>query len=507
MEKFDYIVNFWFGPRSSVKEFKYERGKGAIQATDNYGFWYHKLHHYFLVHAHCKFLSRNKIPNLNKVQFVINVGGGTPSNKLLADVREIIEWYKLDINVILHDNTNHSYGAWNAGLKNLILHNTKAKYCFLCEDDYVPTDKDFYIPFFNKFNSVGNDGKFGYVCQMADELKLHVIIPKKENREKIESKLQYSSSREVKMRARNGNNEDPDIIHMEYISEHAAISNGFISMDVARELNKTGDIFTFEMVKDPKNKNSEARVKLDDAVHDLSIRAQEQVVFTNKLLMNGYLLGDISEDCYTPFDQNNNNKVKKYGNEFGYCPIKPYKYPEIIPLDKMSRNDLQWFLGIRNDDSTRYYLENDSTFTLDEAREWFDNLDKDKLYPYLIISEVTRFWDASISRYGGIKDQAKQRGIWKEEKTKIGYVRQYMTEVDGEEMVEIGIDISPEYRRRGLAKAAYVTLLRDLDKASLWVFEDNFARNLYFDLGFRDTGETQINRGRKEYRMVWKRKI
>ena len=41
-----------------------------------------------------------------------------------------------------------------------------------------------------------------------------------------------------------------------------------------------------------------------------------------------------------------------------------------------------------------------------------------------------------------------------------------------------------------MAKAAYVTLLRELDKASLWVFEDNFARNLYFDLGFRDTGET-----------------
>ncbi len=503
MEKFDYIVNFWFGSRSSVKEFKYEKGKGAIQATNNYGFWYHKLHHYFLVHAHCKFLSRNEIPNLNKIQFVINKGGGTSSKKLLADVREIIEWYKLDINVMLHDNTNHSYGAWNAGLKNLILHETDSKYCFLCEDDYLPTDKDFYVPFFNKFNSQSEDDEYGYVCQMTDELRLHVIIPKKEDREKIENKINFASSREVKMKARNGNNEDPDFIHMEYISEHAAISNGFISMDVARELNKTGDIFTFEMVKDTKNKS---KVQIDDAIHDLSIRAQEQVVFTNKLLSSGYMLADISKECYTPFDQNNNNKIKKYGNEKGYCPIKPFSYPEIIPLHKMSRGDLQWFLGIRNDDSTRYYLENDSIFTLEEAEKWFDGLEKDELYPYLIISEVTRIWESSASRYGGIKDQAKQNGFWKEEKSRIGYVRQYMTKVNGEEMVEIGIDIHPEHRRKGLAKAAYVTLLRELDKASLWVFEDNFARNLYFDLGFRDTGETQINRGRKEYRMVWRRK-
>ena len=65
-------------------------------------------------------------------------------------------------------------------------------------------------------------------------------------------------------------------------------------MDVARELNKTGDIFTFELVKDDKNKS---KVQIDDAIHDLSIRAQEQVVFTNKLLSSGYMLADISKEC------------------------------------------------------------------------------------------------------------------------------------------------------------------------------------------------------------------
>ena len=466
MEKFDYIVNFWFGPRSSVEEFKYEKGRGAIQATNNYGFWYHKLHHYFLVHTHCKFLSNNKIPNLNKIQFVINEGGGTSSKQLLADVKEIIDWYNLDINVMLHDNTNHSYGAWNAGLKNLILQDTKSKYCFLCEDDYVPTDKDFYLPFFNKFK----ENKYGYVCQMANELKLHVVIPKKEDREKIESKIEFASSRDIKMKARNGNEKSADLIHVEYTNDHAAISNGFISMEVAKELAKTGDIFTFELVGG------------EVVANDLAIRAQEQIVFTNKVISNGYLLGDISEECYTPFDENNNNKIKKYGKEDGYCPIKPYKYPEFISLSKMNKEDLPWFLEIRNDDSTRHYLENNNKFTLNEAEKWFDKLDKDELYPYLIIR--------------GEKNDDYY-----------GYVRQYMTEVNGEKMVEIGVDIHPQYRKKGIAKAAYITLLRDLDKASLWVFEDNFARNLYFDLGFRDIGETAMNRGRKNYRMVWRRKV
>ena len=115
-------------------------------------------------------------------------------------------------------------------------------------------------------------------------------------------------------------------------------------------------------------------------------------------------MGDISEECYTPFDENNNNKIKKYGKEDGYCPIKPYKYPEFISLSKMNKDDLPWFLEIRNDDSTRHYLENNNKFTLNEAEKWFDKLDKDELYPYLIISGEKNGNDY------------------------YGYVRQYMTD-------------------------------------------------------------------------------
>jgi len=335
----------------------------------------------------------------------------------------------------------------------------------------VPTDENFYKPFYDKFSAYSKvrnteNKEVGYVAQLASLMELSVIALKGEKPKKV-------------------------------VYRHAAVSNGFINLGAAKKLNEDGDVFTFFQ-----------SIKINQInTYQLGERAREQVIFTEKLTSSGYELKDISDVCYIPFDDNNTNKIKDFGIKDGYCPIKPYKYPDILPLDKMEKKDLKWFLGIRNDDSTRHFLENNNKFTLDEAEKWFDNLDKDNLYPYLLIRNIRKYFDSSTSKYGGIKDHTKLKGMWKEEKYgKFGYVRQNMTEVNGEEMVEIGVDIDPKHRRKGLARAAYVTLLRDLDKASLWVFEDNFARNLYFELGFRDTGETQINRGRKEYRMVWKRR-
>ena len=62
MEKtFDYVVNFWFGPRGSRKKFKYDPDtKRTKQLKTNFGAWYEATHHYYLVNHHCKFLKRNK---------------------------------------------------------------------------------------------------------------------------------------------------------------------------------------------------------------------------------------------------------------------------------------------------------------------------------------------------------------------------------------------------------------------------------------------------------------
>ena len=39
-DKFDYLINFWFGPRSSSKQFIYEKGK-AERERNNFGQWYY----------------------------------------------------------------------------------------------------------------------------------------------------------------------------------------------------------------------------------------------------------------------------------------------------------------------------------------------------------------------------------------------------------------------------------------------------------------------------------
>ena len=139
----------------------------------------------------------------------------------------------------------------------------------------------------------------------------------------------------------------------------------------------------------------------------------------------------------------------------------------MVTLRPLTSKDLGFLLEVRNDPTTRHFLEDNSIFSLNECKKWF----KTKK-PIWFIIEV--------------------------DKKSVGYVR---TKKD-----EIGVDIHPKFRRKGYARASYKKYLQDKNFASLWVFEDNFARNLYIDLGFKDTGETQINRGRLEYRMEWKKK-
>jgi len=113
----------------------------------------------------------------------------------------------------------------------------------------------------------------------------------------------------------------------------------------------------------------------------------------------------------------------------------------MIKLRLLNKNDLPFLLEIRNNDSTRFYLEDDSIFTLDECRKWFVNLNS----PWYIIETI--------------------------EGKKVGYIR-----TNGD---EIGCDIHPKFRRKGYAKMAYKEYLKDKKYASLKVFKDNFAINLY----------------------------
>lgn len=134
-------------------------------------------------------------------------------------------------------------------------------------------------------------------------------------------------------------------------------------------------------------------------------------------------------------------------------------------LRKLVESDLPFLLEVRNDPTTRINLENDSVFTLESCTEWFS-----KTNPIWYIIEI--------------------------DGNNIGYIR-----TNGD---EVGMDIHPKYRRKGYAREAYKLYLKDKEYASLWVFVDNFAKNLYTELGFVENGNSKIIRNRSYIQMIFK---
>lgn len=138
-----------------------------------------------------------------------------------------------------------------------------------------------------------------------------------------------------------------------------------------------------------------------------------------------------------------------------------------MKLRPLGINDLTFLLEVRNDKSTRYYLENDNVFSIKECTEWFLNTK-----PKWFIIEV--------------------------EQSPVGYIR-----TNGN---EVGCDIHPNFRRKGYARMAYKLYLKDKKYASLWVFEDNFAKNLYESLGFVQTNKSKNIKNRKYIYMEYNKK-
>ncbi|MDB3877911.1 GNAT family N-acetyltransferase [Gammaproteobacteria bacterium] len=138
-----------------------------------------------------------------------------------------------------------------------------------------------------------------------------------------------------------------------------------------------------------------------------------------------------------------------------------------VTLIPMKEDDLLFLLEIRNHESTRSQLDNDSKFSLEECQSWFSNLSS----PWYIIHN--------------------------HQNIPVGYFR-----TNGD---VIGADIHTKFRRNGYAKSAFEVYLHDKDFASLEVFEDNFAIELYKKIGFKLTGRKKIVRGRNYVEMEYKK--
>ena len=138
-------------------------------------------------------------------------------------------------------------------------------------------------------------------------------------------------------------------------------------------------------------------------------------------------------------------------------------------LRKLTVDDLSFLLEVRNDESTRKFLENDSVFTYDDCKSWFESNN-----PLWFIIEV--------------------------DEESVGYIR-----TNGD---EVGCDIHPNFRKKGYARQAYNLYLEDKKYATLWVFENNFAKKLYESLGFIEVvGEVKTIRDNNYIKMVYNEPI
>lgn len=136
----------------------------------------------------------------------------------------------------------------------------------------------------------------------------------------------------------------------------------------------------------------------------------------------------------------------------------------MVILKDITVNDLSDLLEIRNDESTRSMLGNDTRFTLSECEHWFNST------------------------------QPKWKMISYNDNPNVGYIR-----IEGN---SIGIDIDQCFRRKGIARQAYKQILPTKDKWELWVFKDNPAKQLYLELGFIATGKSNIVRDKQYIEMI-----
>ena len=136
----------------------------------------------------------------------------------------------------------------------------------------------------------------------------------------------------------------------------------------------------------------------------------------------------------------------------------------MIKLSPLLKEHLNFLLEVRNHETTRHNLENNNVFNLEECEKWYETSNP----AWYIISY---------------------------DDTMVGYIR-----TNGD---EVGCDIHPKYRRNGYARQAYKLILQEIGTVSLWVFDDNFAKILYLDLGFKETGEQKMVRNRKYIKMIY----
>ena len=136
-----------------------------------------------------------------------------------------------------------------------------------------------------------------------------------------------------------------------------------------------------------------------------------------------------------------------------------------INIRKMKKSDGDFVLEIRNDDSTRYRLHNSDKFSIDQFNSFYD----DKK-PWWFITSLNG--------------------------EDFGYFRTDYVDVE-KKSIQVGMDIHPEFRGKGLAKLSYKELfscLKDKGFQKVWlaVLKSNtLAHSIYEKMGFVEVGKKE----------------
>jgi RimJ/RimL family protein N-acetyltransferase len=147
-----------------------------------------------------------------------------------------------------------------------------------------------------------------------------------------------------------------------------------------------------------------------------------------------------------------------------------------ISFSKMQLEELEWFLGIRN--QVRHKLHNTEEFNLAQCKVWYSTT---PILYFVVHAEI----DSKV--------------------VKCGYFRVRYLDTIG--IAEIGMDLDPEFQGRNIAYAAYRKFARfireshDINGLTLRVrVENTRAIRLYERLGFENLG-TYTTEGFSEYLM------
>ena len=121
---------------------------------------------FYLLKSHMLAIHKYKMDGIHKVTFVLNPSENKEAEDQVDDVFKIYASLcsrdGIEFELLKNpDNKHISYGAWHFGVVNG-LSDERTKQFFLLEDDYIPCQDNFHMPYIDK-----SSPDVCYVCQLC----------------------------------------------------------------------------------------------------------------------------------------------------------------------------------------------------------------------------------------------------------------------------------------------------------------------------------------------------